>query len=104
MGRIEREVVVVELIEYLVLGVTMGAVGGLFGIGGGLIAIPVLGILFGLDQQPVPDGHRLLDVLQPDAVAGDAGGADPTTGGAAPHFDESTGQEGQTDRTEGAGQ
>jgi carbon-monoxide dehydrogenase large subunit len=35
--------------------------------------------------------------------AGDSGGADPTTGGAAPHFDESTGQEGQTDRTDGAG-
>jgi carbon-monoxide dehydrogenase large subunit len=34
--------------------------------------------------------------------AGDAGGADPTTGGAAPHFDESTGQEGQTDRMDGA--
>ncbi len=35
--------------------------------------------------------------------AGDAGGADPTTGGAAPHFDPSTGDEGQTDRTDGAG-
>ena len=35
--------------------------------------------------------------------AGDAGGADPTTGGAAPHFDPSTEHEGQTDRTEGAG-
>ncbi len=35
--------------------------------------------------------------------AGDSGGADPTTGGAAPHFDESTGHEGQTDRTDGAG-
>ncbi len=35
--------------------------------------------------------------------AGDAGGADPTTRGAAPHFDESTGHEGQTDRTDGAG-
>ena len=34
--------------------------------------------------------------------AGD--GAAPTTGGAAPHFDESTGHEGQTDRTDGAGQ
>ena len=34
--------------------------------------------------------------------AGD--GADPTTGGAAPHFDESTGHEGQTDRTDGASQ
>ncbi len=36
--------------------------------------------------------------------AKDAGGADPTAGAAAPHFDESTGMEGQTDRTEGAGQ
>ncbi len=40
--------------------------------------------------------------------AGDPGGADPTTAGAAPHFEESTGHEGQTDRTagntEGAGQ
>jgi carbon-monoxide dehydrogenase large subunit len=36
--------------------------------------------------------------------AGDAGGADPTTGGAKPHFDPSTGDEGQTDRTDGAGQ
>ena len=35
--------------------------------------------------------------------AGDSGGADPTTGGAAPHFDESTGHEGQTDRMDGAG-
>jgi carbon-monoxide dehydrogenase large subunit len=34
--------------------------------------------------------------------AGDAGGTDPTTGGAAPHFDDSTGQEGQTDRMDGA--
>ena len=36
---------------YLVLGAALGTVGGLFGIGGGLIAIPVLGVLFGLDQQ-----------------------------------------------------
>ena len=36
--------------------------------------------------------------------AGDAGGADPTTGGAAAHFDPSTGEEGQTDRTDGASQ
>ncbi|RBB95132.1 sulfite exporter TauE/SafE family protein, partial [Pseudomonas sp. MWU12-2115] len=41
----------IELIEYLLLGVVMGGVGGVFGIGGGMIAIPVLGILFGLDQQ-----------------------------------------------------
>jgi carbon-monoxide dehydrogenase large subunit len=39
--------------------------------------------------------------------AGDSGGADPTTGAAAAHFDESTGMQGQTatpDGTEGAGQ
>jgi len=35
---------------YLVLGAALGTVGGLFGIGGGLIAIPVLGVLFGLDH------------------------------------------------------
>lgn len=35
----------------LVLGAVIGAAGGLFGIGGGLLAIPVLGLLFGLDEQ-----------------------------------------------------
>jgi carbon-monoxide dehydrogenase large subunit len=35
--------------------------------------------------------------------ARDGGGADPTTGGAAAHFDPDTGHEGQTDRTAGAG-
>ena len=33
------------------LGLLLGALGGLFGIGGGLLAIPALGLLFGLDQQ-----------------------------------------------------
>lgn len=33
------------------LGAALGAMGGLFGIGGGLIAIPVLGYLYGMDQQ-----------------------------------------------------
>ena len=35
----------------LVLGAVFGAVGGLFGIGGGLVAIPILGVFFGLDEQ-----------------------------------------------------
>ncbi|MFJ2990237.1 sulfite exporter TauE/SafE family protein [Collimonas sp. NPDC087041] len=35
----------------LLLGGVLGGVGGLFGIGGGLIAIPVLGLLYGMDQQ-----------------------------------------------------
>lgn len=62
MTSIESEAVVIELFEYLVLGVAMGAVGGLFGIGGGLIAIPVLGILFGLDQQ-MAQGTALVMVV-----------------------------------------
>jgi uncharacterized membrane protein YfcA len=33
------------------LGMLLGWVGGIFGIGGGLIAIPVLGLLFSMDQQ-----------------------------------------------------
>lgn len=41
----------IDLIINLSLGIGLGTVGGLFGIGGGLIAIPVLGVLFGMDQQ-----------------------------------------------------
>ena len=41
---------VLEFALNLVLGVTLGAVGGLLGIGGGLIAIPILGFLYGMDQ------------------------------------------------------
>ena len=40
-----------DLLVFLVLGAVLGAFGGLFGIGGGLIAIPVLVLFFGLDQQ-----------------------------------------------------
>ena len=40
-----------DLVIYLVLGGALGALGGLFGIGGGLIAIPVLVLFFGLNQQ-----------------------------------------------------
>ncbi|BBP75722.1 sulfite exporter TauE/SafE family protein [Pseudomonas gingeri NCPPB 3146 = LMG 5327] len=52
----------IEWIEYLVLGIVMGGVGGIFGIGGGMIAIPVLGILFGLDQQ-LAQGTALVMVV-----------------------------------------
>lgn len=40
-----------HLLLFLVLGGVLGALGGLFGLGGGIIAIPVLGLAFGLDEQ-----------------------------------------------------
>lgn len=46
----------------LLLGLVLGTLGGLFGIGGGLIAIPVLGVLFGLDQQ-LAQGTALVMVV-----------------------------------------
>ena len=46
----------------VVLGLALGTLGGLFGIGGGLIAIPVLGVLFNLDQQ-VAQGTALVMVV-----------------------------------------
>ncbi|MEX6503346.1 sulfite exporter TauE/SafE family protein [Pseudomonas zhanjiangensis] len=46
----------------LSLGLMLGALGGLFGIGGGLIAIPTLGVLFGLDQ-PLAQGTALVMVV-----------------------------------------
>lgn len=52
----------IEWVLYGVLGVALGTVGGLFGIGGGLIAIPALGVLFGLDQQ-LAQGTALVMVV-----------------------------------------
>lgn len=46
----------------IVLGLILGTLGGLFGIGGGLIAIPVLGVLFGLDQH-LAQGTALVMVV-----------------------------------------
>lgn len=53
---------VIEIGMYVLLGTAMGTLGGLFGIGGGLVAIPALGVLFGLDQQ-MAQGTALLMVL-----------------------------------------
>ncbi|MDY7544978.1 sulfite exporter TauE/SafE family protein [Glaciimonas sp. CA11.2] len=46
----------------LLLGAVLGGVGGLFGIGGGLIAIPVLGMFYGMDQQ-LSQGTALVMVV-----------------------------------------
>ncbi|MHC2147858.1 sulfite exporter TauE/SafE family protein [Pseudomonas sp. 210_17 TE3656] len=52
----------IEWAMYIALGAALGTVGGLFGIGGGLIAIPALGVLFGLDQQ-LAQGTALVMVV-----------------------------------------
>lgn len=44
------------------LGAAAGIAGGLFGVGGGVIAIPLLGMLYGLDQQ-VAQGTVLVMVV-----------------------------------------
>jgi hypothetical protein len=52
----------IDLALNLLLGLSLGTLGGLFGIGGGLIAIPALGVLFGLDQQ-LAQGTALVMVV-----------------------------------------
>jgi uncharacterized membrane protein YfcA len=52
----------------LLLGVALGAVGGMMGIGGGLIAIPVLAWLYGMDQH-LAQGTALVMIL-PNVLAG----------------------------------
>ncbi|MGH8388618.1 MAG: sulfite exporter TauE/SafE family protein [Pseudomonas sp.] len=47
---------------YVVFGAALGTLGGIFGIGGGLIAIPLLGVLCGLDQQ-IAQGTALVMVV-----------------------------------------
>lgn len=51
-----------QLLLDLLLGVVLGVLGGLFGIGGGMVAIPVLGLLFGLDQM-LAQGTALVMVV-----------------------------------------
>jgi uncharacterized protein len=53
---------VLSFVLDLLLGVVLGVTGGLFGIGGGLIAIPILGLFFGLDQQ-MAQGTALVMVV-----------------------------------------
>ena len=51
-----------DWVGYVAFGAALGTLGGLFGIGGGLIAIPALGLLFGLDQQ-LAQGTALVMVV-----------------------------------------
>jgi uncharacterized membrane protein YfcA len=41
----------ISFVGFLLLGCAMGTLGGIFGIGGGLIALPILILVFGVDQQ-----------------------------------------------------
>lgn len=50
------------------LGVLLGAVGGVLGIGGGLVAIPILGALYGMDQH-LAQGTALVMIL-PNVLVG----------------------------------
>ena len=52
----------IEFLMYLLFGAALGTLGGIFGIGGGLIAIPLLGVLCGLDQQ-IAQGTALVMVV-----------------------------------------
>lgn len=51
-----------------VLGVICGGLGGLFGIGGGIIAIPLLGITYGMNEQ-IAQGTALVMIV-PNALLG----------------------------------
>jgi uncharacterized protein len=51
-----------QVLGTVALGATAGMLGGLFGIGGGVLAIPLLGIVFGLSQQAA-QGTTLLMVV-----------------------------------------
>jgi uncharacterized protein len=50
------------LIICAILGALLGVIGGLFGIGGGIIAIPALGLLFDMNQQAA-EGTALIMIV-----------------------------------------
>ena len=59
---------IIRNLEFLVLGGLCGFLGGLFGIGGATMAIPTLGIMFGMTEQ-VAQGTALVMAL-PNVVIG----------------------------------
>ncbi|MFZ6644825.1 sulfite exporter TauE/SafE family protein [Undibacterium sp. TJN25] len=59
---------ILTVVFNLIMGVGLGAVGGLLGIGGGLIAIPVLTFLYGMDQH-LAQGTALV-MITPNVLIG----------------------------------
>src|SRR6185503_20256486 len=55
-------VLLLQILLDLALGAALGFLGGLFGIGGGIIAIPVLSLVFGMDQH-LAQGTTLVMVV-----------------------------------------
>lgn len=63
-----HEAAVIAVIVNLLLGVVLGAFGGLLGIGGGLIAIPVLSLMYDFDQH-MAQGTALI-MIGPNVLIG----------------------------------
>ncbi|MEM0671947.1 sulfite exporter TauE/SafE family protein [Dickeya oryzae] len=61
-------VVITQVVMCLILGMGLGVCGGMLGIGGGLIAIPVLGMLFGMNQH-LAQGTALI-MITPNVLIG----------------------------------
>ncbi|GAB7198869.1 hypothetical protein OS12_03100 [Dickeya oryzae] len=61
-------VVITQVAMCLILGMGLGVCGGMLGIGGGLIAIPVLGMLFGMNQH-LAQGTALI-MITPNVLIG----------------------------------
>ena len=57
------------IVQVLLLGLVAGTLGGMFGIGGGAIMVPVLVLMFGIDQK-LATGTSLLAQLLPVGLLG----------------------------------
>ena len=51
----------VNIILYLLLGVTAGAVGGALGVGGGIIMVPAMVLFFGLTPHALGGARHAFD-------------------------------------------
>jgi uncharacterized membrane protein YfcA len=61
--------VTTELVKMFALGVSAGVLSGMFGIGGGLVIVPVLVLIFGFDTKTAV-GTSLFVILLPTGLLG----------------------------------